>query len=264
MKKILMLLFFVMFLTGCSTEVNIIINDTGINETISIIDDNTNYYNNVPVFYDDIFSEIEPDVRNEGVNYYNKNVTHGTNGYKINYNYKFTLDEYKRARSIKNAFQSFNIIKNTADGELTISTDSSGLKYFNTYSNLNDVKININPSYKVKDSNADYVNGNVYTWLYNKHTKKHIYMVLEIPKDESNVNSNPNNSDNSNNEESSTDTNKNDETNKDIVDDKTEENVVKKDKKESFLDKYPYVVLFGCIVVFVMFLIILLKIVKTD
>ena len=75
MKKIIMLFLVIIVLTGCSAEVNINIGENGINETITINDtSSTNYYNYVPVFYDDIFSEIEPDVKNEGVSYYNKNL----------------------------------------------------------------------------------------------------------------------------------------------------------------------------------------------
>lgn len=266
MKKILILLFLIMFLTGCSAEVNIIINDTGINESIMFRDSNvTAYKNNIPVFYDDIFSDIEPDVKNEGVKYYNKSVSQDVNGYKINYSYKYTIDEYKKSRSVKGAFRSFNIRENNADEEIVISTDSGGLRYFESYMNLDSVKINITPSYKVLESNADYVSGNVYTWVYSKNTKKHIYMKLDNPSNNSTNGGNTNNSNNSNDSNNSTN---NDSSSGVDVNNDSDSNVSeeKKDKneKESFLEKYPYIVLIGCIVIFLMFVIILVRVMKTE
>lgn len=263
MKKITMLLLLVILLTGCSAEVNVVINDTGINETITINDNSTtSYYNYVPVFYEDIFSDVEPDVKNEGITYYNKNITQGIDGYKINYNYKYTVDEYKRARSVKTSFQSFNIRESKVDEQLVISTSTGGIKYFDKYSNLDSVKINITPSYKVLENNADYVNGNVYTWVFTKNTKKHIYMLLDKPNNgESTSNGTGNNEvvdndSNSKNDDSEQSNNQNNE------EDNSSENT--DDEKESFLDKYPYVILFGAIVIFAMFVIILMKVSKND
>lgn len=274
MKKITILLLLVILLTGCSAEVNIIINDTGINETVTINDTSTSsYYNYVPVFYEDIFSDIEPDVKNEGVSYYNKNVTQDVSGYKINYSYKYTVDEYKRARSVKTSFQSFNIRESKVDEEIVISTSTGGIKYFDKYTNLDSVKINITPSYKVLENNADYVNGNVYTWVFTKNTKKHIYMVLDNPNESNSTNNsttgnngttNNNSNNNNNGNDVSTDDNEqnNNQDDEEYTDDvDTDED---EDKKESFLDKYPYVILFGAIVIFAMFVIILVKVSKSD
>ncbi len=274
MKKITILLLLVILLTGCSAEVNIIINDTGINETVTINDTSTSsYYNYVPVFYEDIFSDIEPDVKNEGVSYYNKNVTQDVSGYKINYSYKYTVDEYKRARSVKTSFQSFNIRESKVDEEIVISTSTGGIKYFDKYTNLDSVKINITPSYKVLENNADYVNGNVYTWVFTKNTKKHIYIVLDNPNESNSTNNSTtgnngttNNDSNNNNNGNDVSTGNNEQNNNQDDEENTSDvdNNENKDKKESFLDKYPYVILFGAIVIFAMFAIILVKVSKSD
>lgn len=265
MKKIIILLFLVMFLTGCSADVNIIINDTGINETITFTDSSTTAYkNNIPVFYKDIFSDIEPDVRNEGVEYYTKNVYQESGNYKLNYSYKYSLENYRESRSIKGAFRSFNIRNNKNDGQIVISTDSGGLRYFDSYNNLTNVRVNITPSYKVLENNADYVNGNVYTWVFNKNTKKHIYLMLDNP---STVNDNNNNSGNNENNNSNDKDETKTDTNSNKVDNKKEDSVnndVKEEKEERFLDKYPYIILIGAIGIFVMFALLLVRVSKSD
>ncbi len=262
MKKIIMLVLLVLLLTGCSAEVNVIINDTGINETVTIIDNNTSsYYNNVPAFYKDIFSELEPDVKNSGVEYYNRNVTQGSGSYKINYSYKYSFDNYKDARTVKTAFKSFNLRKDVSENQIIISTDSSQLGLFNTYKNLTNVKVNITPTYQVVKSNADYVNGNIYTWNFNKGTKKNIYIVMYNP------NMSSSNSGTGTDEPTTgEDEEKNEE--KPVVDNNKDESKndsnEKKEKEETFLDKYPYVILLGAIVIFLMFVIIMMKISKSD
>ena len=270
MKKIIMLFLVIIVLTGCSAEVNINIGENGINETITINDtSSTNYYNYVPVFYDDIFSEIEPDVKNEGVSYYNKNVTHNVNGYKINYSYKYTFDEYKKARSVKTSFKSFNLRKSDMDEEIVISTDSGGLQCFNAYSSLDSVKINIIPSYNVKESNADFVNGNVYTWIFNRTTKKNIYMLLDNPNNSSSSDNNSSNGD-SNNGNSSSDNNSvnNNDNNNNNENDHLNETINEKDSskkdEKSFIDKYPFVILFGAIIIFLMLFLVLFKVSKSE
>ena len=52
---------------------------------------------------------------------------------------------------------------------------------FNKYSELDDVTINIDSSLEVESSNADEVNGNIYTWNINKSNadNKPINIVLK-------------------------------------------------------------------------------------
>ncbi len=265
MKKIIMLVLLVILLTGCSAEVNVIINDTGINETITITDNNTSsYYNNVPAFYKDVFSDIEPDVKNPGVEYYNRNITQGSDGYKINYSYKYNFDNYKNARTVKTAFKSFNLRKDVSEKQIIISTDSSQLSLFNTYSNLSSVRVNITPTYQVVKSNADYVNGNIYTWNFSKGTKKNIYIVMYNPNmtsgNSGGVTQQPTVDDTDEDNKNTTVDDKKNEDKEEVVDNKDDSN----EKKETFLDKYPYVILLGAIVIFLMFVIIMMKISKSD
>lgn len=271
MKKVIILIFLVMFLTGCTAEVNVIINETGINETVTIIDSNTESYRNfVPAFYKDVLSDVEPDVKINGVEYYNKTITQGVGGYNINYSYKYTFDQYKTARTTKTAFKSFNLRQNNADKQIIFSTDSSVISYFNSYPSLSSIKVNVIPTYSVIESNADYVNNNVYTWIFNRNDKKHIYLVLNNPNAPA-VDNTVNGDDFNWGKEPGTDvsddepnsSNKDEDTEVKDDDVQSEENNQKEEKK-SFIDEHPMVILFGCIVIFLIFVIMIAKVVKFD
>ena len=51
--------------------------------------------------------------------------------------------------------------------------------YFQQYKNLNSIKVNITSTYNVIESNADSVNGNVYTWNLSRNNNKNIYIKYD-------------------------------------------------------------------------------------
>ena len=191
MKKILMLLLLVVLLTGCSANVNLTITSTGIEEDIVVtaysdsVTSKSQVYSSfrkyMPVFADVPLSDTEPDTKKSGIEYYTRKEQELGSGYKFSYNYIYKFDDYKNARSVKYAFDSKTIQRNTIDKNIMISTDSGGLNFFEQYSDLESVTINIKTSYKVLENNADYVNGSTYTWVLRKGTKKGIYILLNDP-----------------------------------------------------------------------------------
>jgi len=191
MKKIIVLLALVVLLTGCSANVNIKVTSSGIEEEIIVnaYSDSTiskeeiakSFRKYMPVFNNVPLSDTEPDTNKKGIEYYSRRQNDLGSGYQYIYKYNYKFDDYKNARSISQGFKSKIIQRNSVDKNIMISTDSSGLKYFEQYSNLESVTINIQTSYKVLENNANYVNGNTYTWVMKKDTKKSIYMLIEDP-----------------------------------------------------------------------------------
>lgn len=191
MKKIIMLLVVVVLLTGCSANVNLTITSSSIQEDITITaysDSGTTkqqvysgFRKNMPVFANVPLSDTEPDTRKTGIEYYTRREQDLGSGYKFNYNYNYKFDDYKNARSVKYGFDSRTISKNPVDKTIMISTDSGGLNFFEQYPNLENVTINIKSPYKAVENNADYVNGNTYTWVLRKGVKKSIYLLLNDP-----------------------------------------------------------------------------------
>ena len=54
--------------------------------------------------------------------------------------------------------------------------------YFDEYPLLEEVTVNIKTDYLVEENNADSVDGNTYTWVFNKDSKKSIDIVIDTSK----------------------------------------------------------------------------------
>jgi hypothetical protein len=191
MKKIIMLLFLVVLLTGCSANVNLTVTSNNIEEEIIInaySDSDTtkeqvasSFRTFMPVFANVPLSDTEPDVKKTGIEYYTRRVNDLGSGYRFSYKYKYKFDDYKKSKSVNFGFDSKTIQRNSGDKNIMISTDSGGLNFFDQYPDLETVTVNIETAYKVLENNANYVNGNTYTWVLRKDTRKSIYMLIEDP-----------------------------------------------------------------------------------
>ena len=187
--KILILVFIMFMMCGCSASVDIEIKNKKVFESVDITAYqnviytkeilNTSFRNYIPVFAKDLIVDTLPDTPREGIKYYEKTTTDLGNGYKFNYKYTFGLDEYSEARTIKDGFRYYDFSYNDTNNTITISTDDNGLLYFNDYDQLDEVRINIKTNYFVESNNADKVNGNTYTWVFNKDSKKSIEMTID-------------------------------------------------------------------------------------
>ncbi len=186
-----------LLLSGCSAEVNLEIVNDKINEsTVITAYENaiyskelirTSFRNYIPAFAKDVIVDTMPDEEFPDVKYYLKSTTDLGNGYEFNYKYTFDIDEYEEARTVKDGFKSYNISYDRSNSKLTLSTDNEGIIYFNDYPSLDEVIINIKTDYLVEDNNADRKDGNTYTWIFNKDSKKSINMVINMENNSSNV-----------------------------------------------------------------------------
>lgn len=191
-KKVILLLSLIILLCGCSAEVNLEVTPSSIDENISIVTTANNVYTKdiilagfreyMPIYYSVEIPDTEPDEAVSGVQYYEHEREELNNGYKNIYSNKFEFGKYRFARSVNEAFRSVNIQNSSIQKQILISTDSGGMKLFNTFPELENVKVNIKTDYEVIKNNADSVNGNVYTWYFSKDTKKSIYLVMSNTK----------------------------------------------------------------------------------
>ena len=192
--KILILVFIIFMMCGCSASVDIEIKDKKVFESVDITAYqnviytkeilNSSFRNYIPVYARDLIVDTLPDTPREGIKYYEKTTTDLGNGYKFNYKYTFGLDEYSEARTIKDGFRYYDFSYNDVNNTISISTDDNGLLYFNDYDQLDEVRINIKTNYFVESNNADEVNGNTYTWVFNKDSKKSIKMTIDTDSSE--------------------------------------------------------------------------------
>ena len=201
-KKILMLIMLVFLLCGCNAKVDIKIDKYTIDETITINDyanvDTTKdmvlakYRKYIPVDGSIIIPDTQPDERMSGIKYYTRTYNDIGNGYSFVYKYNHNFKDYYKASSVKNGFKSSYINYDRVDNKIIVSTDNSGLTLFDQYKDLSSVKVNLSSDYEVITSNADYHNGDVYTWNLSRTNNKGIYIeyktkdpvLVEEPEEE--------------------------------------------------------------------------------
>ena len=189
-KKILTLILLIFMVSGCSVEVNLDISDNKIKESndITVLENaiytkeilRTSFRDYIPIYASDLIVDTVPDQPFSDVLYYNKNTTDLGNGYRFNYSYDFDIDKYGDARTIKDGFRDYSY--SYRNDIISLSTDNEGLIYFDEYPLLEEVTVNIKTDYLVEENNADSVNGNTYTWVFNKDSKKSIDIVIDTSK----------------------------------------------------------------------------------
>ena len=187
--KYLLLVVLIFMMCGCTAEVNLDISPDKINESVDITFYQnvlypkdiikTSFRNYIPIYASDVIVDTEPDQPHSDIKYYGKTETDLGNGYLFNYKYNFDIGKYKEARTVKDGFRSYNISYNNTSNTITLSTDSDGILYFDDYPMLEEVTVNIKTDYLVEDNNADKVDGNTYTWVFDRDSKKSINMVID-------------------------------------------------------------------------------------
>lgn len=185
--KILILSCLLFMMCGCSAEVNLNITDNKIKESTNItVYQNaiftkeilsTSFRDYIPIYASDLIVDTLPDQPFDDILYYNKNTTDLGNGYRFNYSYDFDIDKYGDARTIKDGFRDYNY--SFRGNIITISTDDDGMIYFDEYPELDEVVVNIKTDYLVEENNADSIDGNTYTWVFNKDSNKSIHMIID-------------------------------------------------------------------------------------
>lgn len=195
-RKIILLIVLLFLLCGCTANVDLVVKENGIEESVSVTALQDNYLTKeqikgafreyIPAFAETEIVDTMPDEKESGVSYYNKSTTELSSGYLLNYKYNFSLGDYVKARTVKKSFSSAAVIKDNNEKTITISTDNAGILLFKEYPNLTEVKVNIKAEYPVKENNADSVKDNIYTWVFTPETKKSIYILYDL-------NSNPSN-----------------------------------------------------------------------
>ena len=239
-NKIILLVIIGLMLCGCSAEVNLEVNPSNISETISITTNADSTYtkqnilegfrNYMPIYNNIEIPDTEPDEPVSGVQYYEHTQEELSNGYKNVYSHTFDFGRYKNARSVNDAFRSVTIQNSSSQKTMLLSTDSGGLKSFNTYPGLETVRVNIKTDYEVIKHNADSVNGNVYTWYFSKDTKKGVYLLMSNTLD------------------------------KEVEKKETDTTTKKSEKKKSFIDQHPFLIAVLGIITFIILASIMSKI----
>lgn len=190
MKKLIVLISFLILLSGCTVNYNITIDENNIKENIVVEDNITNgrtkedivsFYNNwYPVYlYEGVIDDYS--VKVDDAVYYNKgNIVETENGYNYSYSYNHKIDDYKNS-TIWNLYLVNNTLSNTSKNISIYS--GKGMQLFNK-SFIDNLNVSITTSLKVGEHNADRVEGNTYIWEYNLSNYRDKSIELELLKDE--------------------------------------------------------------------------------
>ena len=186
----------VLFITGCSAEYNMTINNTkDIEESLNIVENNKELFDKqaeeisnstlneyletnlkwpTPIYIDSITNPIEP-TKIDGVTYYDKKNISTSSQLGINYSYKFNNTDYTNSNIVNNCYNfEYKIMNNV----FTFKTTSE-FKCFEKYPLLSDVTFNLNTKCHVIDSNADTIKKGKYTWNIDKENKKSISFSID-------------------------------------------------------------------------------------
>ena len=189
-KRIIILISFIFLLCGCSAETTLTVSDDTIFEDVSVkyYEDNEISKSQIkgmfrkyqPVYKDVELYDEEPDIKKDGIDYYDFSLKDIGAGYNAKYSYSYPIGRYVKARGASKAFKSLNVIRNYDKGTITISTDNSGCKLFNIFADLESFTLNIKSNNEVVEANVEPVNG-VYTWNYSQsNNSQNVYIVLKM------------------------------------------------------------------------------------
>lgn len=196
--KIIGLMILCVFLSGCSIEYNLVINDDKIKENINLSSNKNEIFNNQNLSniynlasktsrvalnkdYKDIH-DTEGNIVSgiDGVGYYTLKYLNNNTNSKLSADYTYNLNDYKEANEIPEYVGMFKI--DISEEEYNIQVGN--FSFFNTYNTVERLKVNITSDKEVLSNNADSINGNTYTWNIDKnnYNSKNIKFKIKLEK----------------------------------------------------------------------------------
>ena len=208
MKKILIALFLIILLTGCTANYEIEIKNYYIKEELYVKETNKNivnlkddlgmsfddyskqygednrfhYYINTDNMYLDDGEECKVSDHNDCAEYIREYISNDKEtGFSLST--KFGFNEYKNSGIANDLFPGFD---STFDGRYLTITGGSNYNFINGYKNLTDVNITIKSTYKVVETNLKSESSGIYKTSINSNNKPDEKMFIKFDtKDES-------------------------------------------------------------------------------
>lgn len=187
MKKIILLIFSVLLLSGCSVQYELSYYDNIYSENLNIIGlkDNNNFVDAVnqkinEVFvidYDNDYGDMDEQEVLKNYSTYNKTLINDNEKYGIKLNYIYQdkkKDLLDKSNIINTLFESVII----DDNMISVSKIKNIYTY---YSDLDDIVIKFNTDKYILESNADKIDNDIYYWYINKdnYANKSIKIVFD-------------------------------------------------------------------------------------
>lgn len=186
MKKIIWLLFCVMFFTGCTVEYNLTISNDTINENISISNkiDSSN-----ELYYDKLSTNTYSQYNDDGIKKYTVKKMKKKENTIYNLSQKYSLKDFHQIRAISECFSASNLVKKSGEDNSYILQTNKGFKCMSyEYEKIDSYEINItfDDNYSIITHNATKVKGNKYTWQINSTNANNASISVEFKKNQNN------------------------------------------------------------------------------
>ena len=172
--------------TGCTVEYHLDIDEElNFKEKTNLISVTSLDANKIKEFTYNIPVDIEIDElgafekKVKGISYYD--VKKNNNNDLLSLEHKFDINSINNSYVVRSCYEYVTVMTRNDDKELLLST-SNKLLCFKQYDNLDEVKIVISSIYKLKETNADSIDGHNYIWNVNKdnYSNKYIYLLLDV------------------------------------------------------------------------------------
>lgn len=185
MKKILLMILVLTFITGCSSQYNIKIDGEKIKEEISLtIDKNkikdeemgpeSSIYSKDSLNYlknDDLYPIIDNNVEK-----YKKDITEEGNYINVKLNYDYSIANYGNSQILNNCFEKVEVKESKKEIYIHLSGNYYCLE------NSSNLEFVIESSNRVLNNNADNKSSNKYTWNINSANKDNVDIEIKLSK----------------------------------------------------------------------------------
>ena len=185
MKKIMLVIVFLILLTGCSNEYNLKIDKDNINEKITIIVDKSKIFDESLSPDMDIYStdsinyllneDIHAILNNRNEKYVKK-VDEKGNFINVTLEYTYKAESYLRAQILNNCFEKIDVKESSKDIYIHLSGK------FSCLGNNNDLDFVIDSNNRVLSQNADTKKFNKYIWNINNSNKDNVDIEIKLSK----------------------------------------------------------------------------------
>lgn len=194
-KRIVVSIIILLFMTGCTCEYNLQIEDNVYKEQIKL---QSNDEKEVALFNQswEISSNKNKNVPG-GDPSTTKTTTDDTYKYNLSnniltFNYDFSQNEYSNSSAVAKCYSSFTVTN--YQNSTIISTPLKSV-CFDNYPSLSEITVKISTDKKVISSSADNLSGNTYIWKLNKNnvSSKSINLVIDNSEEKASSGSSPTN-----------------------------------------------------------------------
>lgn len=161
-KKLILLLFSVFLVTGCTANYNIEIYNKTINENIDLIDNTSISAQDNRDKIENIFIKYHEDTDMLYLREFKEFTNEQKKVYSLSEKSSYSFEEYQQElQYFRNCCRSVEL---SDDGNYINFRTLGYIKWFEKYEELDKIQIKVKSNHKVKEHNADKVNRYEYTW----------------------------------------------------------------------------------------------------